>query len=62
MLPLHVVEQKQSIVTAVSLNDTFLITGDNNGLLTLRERKNGNKLYDLNQTGPKQGTKTVCES
>jgi hypothetical protein len=40
--------QEESMITNVYMDDTFIITGDNNGLMTLRQRKDGQKLYSLN--------------
>lgn len=41
--------EKDSIVTAVFMDNHLLITGDSVGLITVRLRRNGELLYHLNK-------------
>lgn len=39
----------EAIATSVFMDDNFLFVGDSNGVVSLRERKNGSLLYTLNK-------------
>lgn len=51
----------ENVITAVSMDESFIIIGDSNGGITLRQRRDGKLIYQLNQVDsipqkPQQGS------